>query len=182
MNKKNNIIFIIITIICVYLNQKLGQTLIYIYIFILGYIYKNVENKINVNILKISIMLIIAVLIRLFFKYIMDGSLLYDVLIVSITHTILGIGIFIIIKYICEKMKIKGNRYIDSIDNISYYIYITHYMFMIGPIRTMGLTESFVINTICTIILSYISAWLLQVIDKKIQKIIENKSIRKTEI
>lgn len=182
MSKKNNIIFILIMLICVYLNQKLGQTLIYVYVYILGYIYRNIEDKINFNILKIIGMMIIAVLVRLSFKKIMDGSLFDDVVIVSITHTILGIGIFNLIKYICKKIKIKGNKFMDSMDNISYYIYITHYMFMVGPIRTMGLTQSLIINIIITILLSYISAVLLQLVDKKVQNFIEKVTNKKSNL
>ena len=125
--------------------------------------------------------MIIAILTRLYFRQILDGSLLYDVIIVSITHTILGICIFRTIKYLCEKFNIKGNKFINSMDNLSYYIYITHYMFMVGPIRTMGMTQFLIINIIITIVLSYISAIVLRLIDNKIQYFIEKINLFKNK-
>lgn len=179
MSKKINIIFIMISIICVYLSPKFGQTLIYIYI--LGYKYRYMEEKFKFNIFKTIGLMIIAILTRLYFRQILDGSLLYDVIIVSITHTILGICIFRTIKYLCEKFNIKGNKFINSMDNLSYYIYITHYMFMVGPIRTMGMTQFLIINIIITIVLSYISAIVLRLIDNKIQYFIEKINLFKNK-
>ena len=49
MNVKINIIFILIIGLSTYLNVKIGQTLIYIYVYLLGYMYRNLEDKININ-------------------------------------------------------------------------------------------------------------------------------------
>lgn len=175
MNVKINIIFILIIGLSTYLNVKIGQTLIYIYVYLLGYMYRNLEDKININILKTSILISMSIFVRVISKILMDGSIMYNVIIVGITHTILAIGIFYIVRNICIKIKLKNNVIIDYFDNLSFYIYITHYMFMVGPIRTMGITKYLIINILITLILTYISAVILQCINEKAQNLINSK-------
>ena len=90
-------------------------------------------------------------------KY-LDGTVIYDCLLVYLTHTALAIGLF----SLSRKIFLKSRSSIDWFDDISYFVYITHYMFMVGPLRTMGLTSNLLLNTIITVTLTFFSATSLQ--------------------
>ena len=103
--------------------------------------------------------IILSLIIRLVSMKYLDGTVIYDCLLVYLTHTALAIGLFSLSRKIFD---LKSRSSIDWFDDISYFVYITHYMFMVGPLRTMGLTSNLLLNTIITVTLSFFSATLLQ--------------------
>lgn len=148
-------------IICGYslchVSQNFGMTILYVNVYIIGFFfkYKNIVINPRYTFILIPIALIIRVIVRLF----MDGTVFYDCLVVFISHMILTLSIFTLGK---NYLNIKSNRFINWLDDISYFVYIVHYMFMVGPVRTMGITNSLLINTIITLVLSIVSAMVLQ--------------------
>ena len=165
---KNNLIIIILGmvisgyILC-YLNHTMGMTILYASIFAIGYWIKiqNVKVEWQFTIVFIGL----ALIIRLISRKILDGTVLYDCLLVYVTHTVLAIGLFFFERQI---LRIKSNKIINWLDDMSYFIYITHYMFMVGPIRTMGLTDSLLTNIAITIVASFSIAIALQMIYTRI--------------
>ena len=72
-------------------------------------------------------------------------------IIVIYQQSILALWIFIEIYFIMNKLKKDSNKKSKIIlyfDNLSFYIYIVHIMFMTGPIRLMGITNSFLLDSI----------------------------------
>ena len=115
---------------------------------------------------------LLSIILRLACRYLFDGTPFYDCIIVSLTQTILAISIFLAIKCLTKKFIITESKLINFLDDFSFYIYITHYMFMVGPIRTMGITNSLIINCFVTIFLSIMSAMILKLLSNKAQQII----------
>ena len=142
-----------------YLSRTLGMAVLYVTVFIIGYTFRKYE--INIQWTTATALVVAALMIRLVSMILFDGTVLYDCLLVYLTHTILAVGLFFFGKQLC---KVEHGKLIDWFDDISYFVYITHYMFMTGPIRTMGLTKSLFLNTVVTIILSFLSATILRLL------------------
>lgn len=127
-----------------------GMTILYTSVYIIGYYFRNKEKGITkVNAVAI---IMLSLIIRLVSMKYLDGTVIYDCLLVYLTHTALAIGLFLGRRI----FDLKSRSSIDWFDDISYFVYITHYMFMVGPLRRMGLTSNLLINTIITITLSFL--------------------------
>lgn len=178
---RNKIVYFIIlisihSIITIFINAKLGLYLGYLYTYIFAYYFGYEWKRIikNKDMIILTIVMIIALVIRFMAKFIIDGSIIYDGIIVIYEQIILAFWIFIAIYFTISKFKKGSNKKSKIIlyfDNLSFYIYIVHIMFMTGPIRLMGLTNSFFINSMIVLMASYISAIILN----KICNFIYNK-------
>lgn len=172
--KKNSeaIIIVIVIIVCqlimTYCASKfVGLQISYVLTYILGYLISLLWNR-NIKFSKVIILdviTLISLVIRIISRSIFDNSILYDYVIVLYEQMIFGIAIFINIYYIFkqvnERVKIKENKIIKHIDKVSFYFYIVHYMYLIGPVRVMESTNSFLVNSIIAIFISYLSALIL---------------------
>ena len=135
------------------------MTFLYANVYIIGFACKNKNITFSRRhaILSIPFALFIRIIGILF----IDGTVFYDCLLVYVTHTMLTLSIFTLGK---SYLNLKSNRIIDWLDDISYFVYIVHYMFMVGPARTMGITNYLAINILVTLVLSLVFAMILQLI------------------
>ena len=159
--------FILSILICI-IHGDTGQILLYMLVYLFGYHYRN--NPIDIKNITSIITIIASIIIRLLGKYLFDGTIIYDRIIVTITHLILSFMIYKLISNLREKTKKISDKIINHLDNISLYVYITHCIFMIGPIRLMNLTPYIIINIILTLIMSYLSAILLKTLTELVTK------------
>lgn len=142
-----------------YLSRTEGMIILYISVFIIGYVYKNKNVELS---WKLAVSLIIlALVIRLGSKVLLDGTVLYDCLLVYLTHTALTVGVFVLGR---KFLIFKSGKIVNWFDDISYFVYITHYMFMVGPLRTMRLTENLFVNVVITLTVSFVTAAILRMI------------------
>lgn len=182
-NKKNIVIlFSILTVIQLimsyFIYQQFGRYLILVELYIIAYFigfYWN-SNSINFKNFIYSIILIIFALgVRLLGMVRFDGTILYDVLIVKCTHSLVAIGLFFIGFYMTSKLR---NQFIDKIvkhfDKISYEIYLVHYMLINGPIAVL-FSNSSIINCFIVLICTYISALVLNKISNTINNQLDLK-------
>jgi len=163
---KNKLIFAVTMMILLgyglcYLTHTGGMTILYTSVYIIGYWVKNEEKEIAEPIAAVIIML--SLIVRLISMKYLDETVLYDCFLVYLTHTALAIGLFSLGR---QFFVLKSNSIIDWFDNVSYFVYITHYMFMVGPIKTMELTSNLLMNTMITITLSFVTAVSLRMIYK----------------
>lgn len=167
-NKKILITIFIIAIICAYINENIGRTLMYILLYISAYIYRNI----NKNTKKSKILLCIGMValfgIRVISRKFFDGTVFYNTIVVCITQILLTYNIYWLINEILKGLNMKENKFLNHFDNISYYIYITHIMFISGPISLMGITQNMLLNSIISIICSWICAYILYKISRPI--------------
>lgn len=159
-----HIIGVIIAIITSYIHPKLGRTMFYLYTYFLGINFKFFENF-RFNKKAIILLAVFSLIIRLIGNYFWDNTIFYDIIIYSLTQTIIGICVFI---YFFKFIAIKENKVINYMDSISFYLYITHYVFMVGPVRLMGMTNSMIANMCITLICGIASAIILMKIHHKI--------------
>ncbi len=107
----------------------------------------------------------LSITIRLLSKYWFDNTPIYGI-IVPITHTILAISIYFIIGYLSNHLNnicciISNSKLWIWFDNLSYYIYITHYMFLIGPFFVDSFGLNIGITVIVFVILTLLSSLIL---------------------
>lgn len=159
-------ITILVALLITALDGKIGQYIFYIVTYLWGFAYKNIKKLHIKNGMNIVVMCII-VLIRIVGKIILDGSVVYDVIIVSVTQILISFMLFIVI---CAfENSLKKSALLEFLDNISYYIYISHYVFMVGPVRLMGCSNIF-FSIIVTIVASLITAIYLQKVTEMLSK------------
>lgn len=94
-------------------------------------------------------------------------------------HTLLGLSIFAIFYIIFSKLNLsKIEKIVKFSDKYSYYIYLTHHIFILGSYSLLKLTNILSLNIIIIIACTVVSALLLYYIDN----IVETKIlIRKKE-
>ena len=163
-----------------FINTQLGIYLIYILLYIIAYIigYK-LNIIISMKLMFISLFLAgISGIVRISAKVLFDNSILYNVIIVGYTQGIIAFCIFYIFIYICRN--IKANKAVNFFDSISFEIYLVHYMYVVGPLRVMALTNSFIINTIMTLVISILTAIGLKKICEKFYILIGGVRINKS--
>ena len=175
------IIFIIIPLIIsiqyivAYLtSENIALQISYITLYIFAYYFsciwdKQLERK---KFYLITILTFCIVFVRLISKIFFDGTLLYNVLIVTYSQSILGIWIFLFFYYFTNNRNEKIYfKLINNLDKLSFEIYIVHYMFFVGPLRVMNISNNFFVNSFSAFILSYIFAIIL---NKVCQRLIKN--------
>lgn len=167
-------ILVVLGIAAAYCNEKAGRTIFYLIPYVSGYYYKKSNTKRNTNKIFIYFLCISSLLIRFLCNKLIDGTVLYDVVVSGLTHSLFAFCIFYIVKDLCVHFNLKENAIINHLDKISYYMYITHYIFMTGSIRLMGLTKSLLLNSIITLFMAYVTALLLMLVDNKVQNKIED--------
>lgn len=150
--------------------------------FIIGYFiackFKYSSPKKMVNIF--SILTLVTLCIRLYFTYISPITNLYlnklfSEYFVNWQHTLLGCGIFIILYDILSKRETRKsliNKSMDIISKYSYEIYLTHQIFILGPLSVLFLSRYVSLNIILISILILIFSVLLYRISEYINKII----------
>lgn len=160
------ILLVLISMFICYININLGQILLYMCTYIFGYIYKN-KKEISFNNFLGMIMIFAIIAIRVLGRQLFDQTILYNQIIVSITHMILALLIILLIKKIVNNCKISNFSFINHLDSISYYVYICHYIFVVGPVRLVN-EKHFILSSLCVIIVTYISALILQKLSNKV--------------
>lgn len=169
LNKQKLIVFFIgyvaIQLITSYfIYEQFGRYLILIGLYIVSYLigfYWNSESIDFKMFILYCISLIFALTLRIIGMIMFDGSILYDVLIVGYTHSLLGVSIFFIGFYIVKQFKQNILfSIVKKFDAISYEIYLVHYMFIVGPI-SLFFVNSTIVNCIIVVIASYITALIL---------------------
>lgn len=133
-------------------------------------------------VVKFSIILFLAAIVRLLGKVVFDESILYNIMIVGYTQSIIGFSLFFIIFYIGTRFgeKFKFNI-VKFLDDISYEIYLVHYMFIVGPVSIIGFTNSRILDNCIVVLFSIglaiiihnICAYMLNMSNTKIS-VLEN--------
>ena len=148
-----------------------------LYCFFYLYSYTENRRKKKSNNIVLIFDLLLSAIIRIIFKKIMDGTVFYENVIVLITHSIIAFSIFKLLM----NMKIKHkSKIIDFIDGITYYVYIVHYIFCVGPIQLISYNSKYyVLQMILVMVLSTLLGYILKIISHKIQVLLDNKRLKK---
>ena len=162
-----------------------GFQLSYIITFFFGYFISG--KKIRTDFLWFGFVTILTILvsgIRLLLRVVIDGSIFYDRYFALISAAVVAVWLF----YAVYFFKAKAPKLFEVIncsallftEHISYYFYLTHYLFLTGPIAAFGYVENRLLAHFVAFALSYLSATVLYfIIEKGLFKILKgSKSFR----
>ena len=137
---------------------------LYIVAFILGKKYREGYRFEKRNFLMYMILFALALGIRMAGRSLFDGSRIYECIIVGYTQCAAAfciMAIFAVLFY-----DVGNNKMINRICENSFEVYLYHYMFVVGPVSLMHLTGSWLVNSICVLIVT----WGVAVIMRKLEK------------
>ena len=132
----------------------------YFLAYFCGKNWNKIESTINKSKV-IGAILIIAVmfLLRIIGRFILDGTILYDYVIVVYEHNIVAFCIAVIFIYYFSNK--NPARIVKTVSNISFEIYLYHCMFGVGPIKISDLTKFYSLNCVIIILLSVVIAYIM---------------------
>ncbi|MGL5378774.1 acyltransferase family protein [Clostridium sp.] len=125
-------------------DKILGEYAFYVFLYIAIYSI-SIEKIGKLQRLKVRNILFISwlcILLRLAGKVFLDNTIIYERIIVFYTSAGLGLGIFSIFTNKNLRIFRKESKVITFLDNISYPVYLTHYIFLNGVFNVIGIVKS----------------------------------------
>ena len=126
-------------ILDVVFSYTINVQLHYFIAFFIGYILGKIEERISLrNYLCLSGTMLCAMVIRLIMRILCDGTITYNSIVAPFTHIVLALWIYTTIQYICRANPdftalVAESNVMNWLDGLSLYVYMTHYMFLVGP-------------------------------------------------
>lgn len=149
-----------------------GFQLSYIITFFFGYFIAGKEVRTDGKWFSFVSMLTAVILaVRLLARKFIDGSDVYDRYVALISAACIAAWLFYCVHFIearCPKaMRLMDCKAVVFTEKISYYFYLTHYLFLTGPLATFNFIENRVLAHLAMIVCSYISAVLVYLFVEK---------------
>lgn len=137
--------------------------------FILGYFIAcksqySISKKLFIN---TAILTFVTLLVRLYFTYItsinsINLNNLFNQYFVNWQHTLLGMCIFISLYYIFNtRLNTKDFKLLDIISKYSYEIYLTHQIFILGPLSVLFLSKCMIFNLLIIFTIIFVFSILI---------------------
>lgn len=104
------------------------------------------------------VLLCAAFMCRFIVRLAADGTILYDRIIVGYTQSIAAFCILFIFAKAFETR--QPTKFVQTISDISFELYLYHYMFVVGPISLFGKTPSWGTDCILAAMVSVGIAWM----------------------
>lgn len=150
----------------------------YFIAFLIGYAFGKIKKQISLSkYLWLSGIMSFTMVIRLLTHRFIDNTITYNNIIVPFTHIILAVWIYNTIQYACQTIpnfmkSVAQNNVMHWLDKLSLYIYMTHYMFLVGPFYIDVLPFSKSVQLLAFVVGTFISAYILKLISSKINHIL----------
>lgn len=166
------LVFFLILQIFVTLNlhYKVGRYLFYVLVYIFAF-WIGINEKImsftskRKSWLCITCLTLIAWLVRIIAFLYNDTSLWYQNVFIYYTHLILMFWIIYSLFCLQPIIKVeKINSIICKLSNISYYVFLIHFIYIDGPIKIIGCFQNLFIESILVLVISILSGYILSVI------------------
>lgn len=164
-------LFLVAAIVCQTGLSFLGINLNYFLLFGIGYLFSSAWNRnISVKIYSLSTVITVAALAARFGCSMLFGdNEMYASVIVPLTQDMFAIWIYLTIFLLSKKAPVAFNRIasgkaVTYIDELSFYIYITHFMFIAGTLSTLNTTSVIALNIIITLAVIIVSAVALKLL------------------
>lgn len=171
--KNINCILLFLAIVVSFFSELFGVLFFYLFCYLLGYLYNNKKIDKKKSIFYFGI-IIICLLIHFLGHVFLDNTVLYNIEIVYLTNIVVS---FLIFKIIMSLTNFSSHSFkiIDFFDEISYPIFVSHYMFMVGKFSLINITNIKLLNVIIIIMSSFISAIIINLVSKKVSTILKSK-------
>jgi len=151
---------------------------LYIISFVYGIHYRNVKDEKKHTVIAVLI-IFVSFDMRFIAKLWFDDTILYDRIIVPYTHMIAACAIFYLFERIFVKRKVP--KIVQLCSDMSFEIYLYHYMFTVGPISLFCYTNHWftdcVLVTSVVFLISLFIKKFPEIIQKMMHKLIGEKSL-----
>lgn len=163
-------------VICLVLFQVgamyIGFQLSYIIVFFIGFFVARTSFDVNGKTLFALTMFTGALAVdRILLRGYLDNTDIYNRFISLTSCAAIGIWIFYFVYFINEKFPRFTEKLncapVRFLEKISYYVYITHYIFLRGPFSVSEIVENKALFYIVVTVLSFLSATVLYLITEK---------------
>ena len=176
INSYNLHIVCIASLVIFVLLRLCGINISYFLCFFIGYFLRKKELIPTSKYWLLSVCTIISILIRLICKKYFDGTDLYNNIIVCLTHIVISIWIFITVIIAENKINcvhsLATSVFMSKCDSISYYIYVTHYFFVVDSFHLANMAHGLFLQMCLFSILTIITAIAIKFISNKLATII----------
>ena len=184
LNKTQQLIIGIIVTIITFVAAYFGARLDYVLVFYLGYYFKKLSIKTSLLTLLISfVVMAMFIVFRFLLKKYCDenGDIpLYTQLVIPMTYIAITIFAFIFIKIIIDKLikyeKIKAilqSKIISKIDELSFFIYIGHYILLVDKISIFNYDIHIVLQILIFLVETTVMAVILFYLYKAVLYVFE---------
>ncbi len=133
------------------------QVCFYCISYVLGRTYETWKLKLEPGVRYLFIMAL-AFVVRLAGRFLWDGSRLYDCIVAGYTQYIVALCIFLLFWSFLNGR--KPGMIVQWMCNISFEVYLYHYMLIVGPLSFMSVTNSWITNSILVLFITAIVATL----------------------
>lgn len=154
----------------------------YLFIYFFGYTYAKRSER-GIDYFVSVILLFVSLVLRLLMKKYSDingDNSLYLYVIIPLSYNFLAFWIFKTIRIfqsffskICERKRIR--TIVLYLDSISFYIFITHYQFIDGPLSLMNISGNLYINIALILLVTLFGGELLRLLSEKSISYLKNK-------
>ena len=115
-----------------------------------------------------------AFVLRFGCKILFDGTVYYDRIAVSYTHYIVAFAMLYLFAWLFER---KPWRWVRFINDVSFEIYLWHYLFLWPPLSTMKLTPWWAVNVALAMVATFVIAWVMNRLAGVIEKLFKGKKV-----
>lgn len=150
-----------------------GVQIIFFIEFFLGYAIskRGFSFKGKKNFICMSVIMVAALSARLVVKKFADGTVLHDNIVVSWSQCILALWIYAFLDFVLSNMPrlesaLGKSKLVGWLDSISYFAYITHYIFIKEPFDLQKYIPNTVVATLVFFVLAFASAEILKLVSK----------------
>ena len=120
----------------------------------------------------LTVGMIAAVALRLAAKHFVDGTAVYDIIVVGATHTTIAVWIFYTVRLLDEKVHwihlLAVSKATQKCDELSYFIYITHNYFLVERFGLKTMVPGLALQTVLFCVLSLITALIVKWLSEQI--------------
>lgn len=176
-------ISLIITLLFEYLHIQLSYFLQFFTGYYIGKIY---DKRKTIKYWSVSLIFSVVIgLLRVLLRNAIDGSIFYDEFLAPVSFNVIAVWIISTMSMVLDLKKeiscnLAKSKFWKHMDEISYFLYVTHYMFLFGPFAVENYVKQSILQNILFVLLSIVAAELLLCVQHCIDKIFLIK-IYKTE-
>ncbi len=160
-------------------------------IYIIGYFislfYQKSKKIKRFSSIIITIIAILLVILEILMPIFISNTILYKIISFAIYYRnlFLGIAIFMILYNLIGRIRKNKfyytNNILSTLDSYTFYIYLTHCIYILGPMSLLYITNNIIINYIITFAMITISSIILKNISSKVIDQLGKINIRRKE-
>lgn len=148
-----------------------------VFFFAIAYILGRHWSKVRITNGRAVIAMIVAVgalALRFGCRLLFDGTVYYDRIASTYTQYLIAFAAMYLFAWLLERKPWKAVRFIND---VSFEIYLWHYLFLWSPLSLMKLTPWWGVNVVAAMVVTFIVAWIMNRLAGLIEKLLKGKKV-----